>query len=106
MQSINVDFNGNLSDSDRYDITINSLIEVIKEKDKNKSKIISDICNETIVQILSDSFLHGDELKYIKKRIEHLLNASEEDGEKRFLSIIKRKIELFYSKQNFKGLSE
>ncbi len=106
MQESNSDFNGSLSDTDRYDITINSLVKIKEEMDKTENNTVFDICNHTIVQILRDSYRHGDELQDVKKRIEQLMSETKDDTQKQILSSINKKIKMFYLKQNPKGLSQ
>lgn len=106
MQVNNTDFNGNLSDIDRYDITINSLVKIKEEMDKNDDVSISAICNQTIVEIIKDSFRRGNELRDVKRRIEQLITVAEDSSQKHLLLSIHKKIDKFYSSQNSKGLSQ
>lgn len=106
MQANNTDFNGSLSDSDRYDITINSLVKIKEEMNKSENLTISAICNQTIAEILKDSYKRGNELRDVKKRIEQLMSLSEDKNQKHLLFCINKKIEKFYSMQNSKGLNQ
>ena len=105
----NTDLNSSLSDTDRYDIIIDSLIKIKEEIDKTNSDTISTICKQSIVRIFKDCHSRG-ELKEVKKRIDELLTKQDKTLQKHNLLRINKNIDKFCSKQilktKSKGLSQ
>ncbi len=96
----NLDSSQGLSDVDRYDIIIDSLIKIKEEMDKSENSTVSTICKQAISEILKDSSSRGNELLEVKNRIETLVQTTDDLDKKESLESINGRITRFNQRYN------